>query len=200
MISKKIVSLLILMINSKIIQTSLMKIQMSPMILIINQTNNSHLETHKDVKEDVTKLLIKTENLIIKILIQMLMVHLMIDTMKTMRSMMLTMHATQKGMQDQMAAMSEDADAMGEAFDDSMNDDSFYLPPEVFDNPDFKRAMESFFSSLKTERTANKIYRTRDEARADVFDYIERFYNTTRRHSTIGYLSPVEFERRGALA
>lgn len=81
---EKIVSLLILMINSKIIQTSLMKIQMSPMILIINQTNNSHLETHKDVKEDVTKLLIKTENLVIKILIQMLMVHLMIDTMKTL--------------------------------------------------------------------------------------------------------------------
>ena len=66
----------------------------------------------------------------------------------------------------------------------------------VWDNA----AMESFFSSLKTERTANKIYRTRDEARSDVFDYIERFYNTTRRHSTIGYLSPVEFERRGALA
>ena len=43
----------------------------------------------------------------------------------------------------------------------------------VWDNA----AMESFFSSLKTERTANNIYRTRDEARADVFDYIERFYN-----------------------
>ena len=38
-------------------------------------------------------------------------------------------------------------------------------------------AMESFFSSLKTERTARKTYRTRDEARADVFDYIELFYN-----------------------
>ena len=37
--------------------------------------------------------------------------------------------------------------------------------------------MESFFSSLKTERTARKTYRTRDEAKADVFDYIERFYN-----------------------
>jgi hypothetical protein len=36
--------------------------------------------------------------------------------------------------------------------------------------------MESFFSSLKTERTACKTYRTRDEAKADVFDYIERFY------------------------
>jgi len=48
----------------------------------------------------------------------------------------------------------------------------------------------------KTERTEAKTYRTRDEARADVLDDIERFYNTTRRHSTIGYLSPVEFERR----
>ena len=43
----------------------------------------------------------------------------------------------------------------------------------VWDNA----AMESFFSSLKTERTARKVYRTRDQARADVFDYIERFYN-----------------------
>jgi putative transposase len=39
-----------------------------------------------------------------------------------------------------------------------------------------------------------KTYRTRDEVRADVFDYIERFYNPKRRHSTIGYLSPMEFE------
>jgi putative transposase len=62
----------------------------------------------------------------------------------------------------------------------------------VWDNA----AMDSFFSSLKTERTARKLYRTRDEARADVFDYIERFYNSKRRHSTIGYISPVEFERQ----
>lgn len=66
----------------------------------------------------------------------------------------------------------------------------------VWDNA----AMESFFSSLKTERIGRKIYRTRDAARADVFDYIERFYNTVRRHSTIGYLSPVEFEKRTGLA
>ena len=66
----------------------------------------------------------------------------------------------------------------------------------VWDNA----AMESFFSSLKTERTARKMYRTRDEARADVFDYIERFYNLKRRHSTIGYLSPMEFERKAGLA
>ena len=57
-------------------------------------------------------------------------------------------------------------------------------------------AMESFFSSLKTERTAAKTYRTRDQAKADVFDYIECFYNPRRRHSTLGYLSPMEFERQ----
>ena len=66
----------------------------------------------------------------------------------------------------------------------------------VWDNA----AMESFFSSLKTERTARKIYRTRDEAKADVFDYIERFYNPKRRHSTLGYLSPMEFEMQARLA
>jgi putative transposase len=66
----------------------------------------------------------------------------------------------------------------------------------VWDNA----AMESFFSSLKTERTARKLYRTRDDARADVFDYIERFYNPKRRHSTIGYMSPMEFERQAGLA
>ena len=66
----------------------------------------------------------------------------------------------------------------------------------VWDNA----AMESFFSSLKTERTGNKTCRTRDEARMDVFDYIERFYNSKRRHSTIGYLSPMEFERKAGFA
>ncbi|MCT7662066.1 MMPL/RND family transporter [Mycobacterium deserti] len=70
----------------------------------------------------------------------------MIDTMKTMRTMMLTMYATQKGMQDQMAAMQENSSAMGEAFDASMNDDSFYLPPEVFENEEFKKGMENFIS------------------------------------------------------
>ena len=65
----------------------------------------------------------------------------------------------------------------------------------VWDNA----AMESFFSSLKTERIARKVYRTRDEARADVFDYVERFYNTKRRHSTIGYLSPMEFEMKAGV-
>ena len=66
----------------------------------------------------------------------------------------------------------------------------------VWDNA----AMESFFSSLKTERTARTTYRTRVQAKADVFDYIERFYNPKRRHSTLGYLSPIEFERQAELA
>ena len=69
-----------------------------------------------------------------------------IETMKSMRTMMLTMHATQGGMQDQMAAMNENSTAMGDAFNDAMNDDSFYLPPEIFDNAEFKRGMDSFIS------------------------------------------------------
>ena len=55
-------------------------------------------------------------------------------------------------------------------------------------------------NAAKTERTGRKTYRTRDEARADVFDHIERFYNPKRRHSTIGYLSPMEFETKVGLA
>ena len=61
-------------------------------------------------------------------------------------------------------------------------------------------AMESFFSSLKTERIGKKIYRSRAQAKADVFDYIECFYNPTRRHSTLGYLSPIDFEREAGVA
>lgn len=59
--------------------------------------------------------------------------------------------------------------------------------------------MESFFSTMKTERPSRKNYSSRDEARADVFDYIERFYNHQRRHWTLGYVSPVELERVGSL-
>jgi putative transposase len=59
--------------------------------------------------------------------------------------------------------------------------------------------MESFFSTLKTERLSRKQYRTRDGLRADVFDYIERFYNPKRRHWTIGHISPVQLEMYSAL-
>jgi RND superfamily putative drug exporter len=70
----------------------------------------------------------------------------MIETMQTMRNMMLTMYQTQNGMQNQMDAAQQNATAMGQAFDASKNDDSFYLPPEVFDNPDFKRGLKMFVS------------------------------------------------------
>jgi len=54
--------------------------------------------------------------------------------------------------------------------------------------------VESFFGLLKRERVNRVRYRTRDEARADIFDYIECFYNRKRRHSYVGYLSPVDYE------
>lgn len=55
-------------------------------------------------------------------------------------------------------------------------------------------AAENFFSSLKIERIRGRVYQTRHQARADLFDYIERFYNPTPRHSTLGYLSPMQYE------
>jgi putative transposase len=58
--------------------------------------------------------------------------------------------------------------------------------------------VESFFASLKKDRVHRKTYPTRDTARADIFDYIEAFYNSRRRHSTLGQVSPQEFERRYA--
>ena len=70
----------------------------------------------------------------------------MIENMKTMRRMMLTMQSTFSGFQDQLQAMQANATALGKAFDASKNDDSFYLPPEVFDNPEFKRGMKMFIS------------------------------------------------------
>jgi transposase InsO family protein len=56
--------------------------------------------------------------------------------------------------------------------------------------------VESFFSTLKTERVHHRLYRSRDEARRDVFEYIEVFYNRVRLHSTLGYLSPAQFESK----
>jgi putative transposase len=57
---------------------------------------------------------------------------------------------------------------------------------------------ESFFSSLKKERIRKRIYKTRELARADVFDYIEVFYNRTRRHGHLGGVSPEAFEQASA--
>jgi putative transposase len=57
--------------------------------------------------------------------------------------------------------------------------------------------MESFFASLKKELTRGEIFGTRAEARASLFEYIEIFYNRVRRHSSLGYRSPHEYERAG---
>ena len=70
----------------------------------------------------------------------------MIETMKNMKNITLTMYQSQKGQQDQMKALQENSTAMGQAFDASKNDDSFYLPPEVFANPDFQRGLKMFVS------------------------------------------------------
>ena len=56
-------------------------------------------------------------------------------------------------------------------------------------------AVESFFASLKKELVHGEDYATRDQARASIFEYVEVFYNRVRRHSTLGYVSPAEYER-----
>ncbi len=68
---------------------------------------------------------------------------------------------------------------------------SLSRPANCLDNA----AMESFFSSLKNERTHHLRYATRAEACESLYDYIECFYNPKRMHSTLGYLSPMQFER-----
>ena len=68
----------------------------------------------------------------------------MIATMQSMRTMMLTMSSTMSGIFGQMDEMTGNSTAMGKAFDAAKNDDSFYLPPEVFNNSDFKRIMNVF--------------------------------------------------------
>ncbi|WP_052624712.1 MMPL/RND family transporter [Mycobacteroides abscessus] len=70
----------------------------------------------------------------------------MITTMKSMRAMMLTMHSTMSGIFSLIDQTAANASAMGKIYDGAQNDDSFYLPPEVFENEDFKRAMSLFFS------------------------------------------------------
>ena len=54
---------------------------------------------------------------------------------------------------------------------------------------------ESFFSNLKKERIKRKIYTTREEAKSEIFEYIEVFYNRIRRHSHLNQLSPMVFEQ-----
>ena len=64
------------------------------------------------------------------------------------------------------------------------------------DNCNDNAVAESFFSLLKTERIKRRIFKTRNEARAEIFNYIEFFYNPSRRHGNNDGVSPVEFERQ----
>jgi len=70
----------------------------------------------------------------------------MIATMENTRAMMLTMHSTMSGIFAQMEDSTDNATAMGKAFDAANNDDSFYLPPDVLENEDFKRILDIFMS------------------------------------------------------
>ena len=70
----------------------------------------------------------------------------MIENMHAMKTTMLTMYSTQKGLQDQQNEAQKNSNAMGKAFDASKNDDSFYLPPETFNNAEFKKGMKNFIS------------------------------------------------------
>ena len=72
---------------------------------------------------------------------------------------------------------------------------SMSRPGNCWDNA----VVESFFASLKTELIYRRRFQTRQEAQSAIFTYIEGFYNRRRRHSTLGYLSPAEFEQRTSL-
>ena len=70
----------------------------------------------------------------------------LISTLKTVRGLTMTLTSSFSSLTDQMDAFSKNATAMGQAFDAAKNDDSFYLPPEAFDNPDFQRGLKMFLS------------------------------------------------------
>jgi putative transposase len=67
-------------------------------------------------------------------------------------------------------------------------------PGNCWDNA----VVESFFASLETELVYRRQFQSWQEAQTAIFAYIEGFYNRRRRHSTLGYLSPMEFEQRAA--
>jgi putative drug exporter of the RND superfamily len=92
---------------------------------------------------DLMKDLDKMDELLPQLLQQL---PLMIANMESIRSLLLTMHSSMAGSFGEMDKSNEDANAMGQAFDAAKNDDSFYLPPEIFQNPDFQHAMNSFLS------------------------------------------------------
>ena len=87
-------------------------------------------------------------------------------------------HQYQRGLQE--SAMICSMSAKGECYDNAV--------------------VESFFGSLKTELIYLTRFKTRNEARSAIFDYIEIFYNRQRLHSTLGFLSPVDYEARRLVA
>jgi len=72
---------------------------------------------------------------------------------------------------------------------------SMSRPGNYWDNA----VAESFFATLKSELVYLRRFQTRQEVKTEIFEYLEGFYNRQRRHSTLGYLSPVEFEERTGL-
>lgn len=86
--------------------------------------------------------------------------------------------------------------AFGKLLKGNSIDGSMSRKGDCWDNA----VVESFFGSLKSERVHWRSYQTRDEARANIIDYITMFYNCRRLHSYLGYMSPDEFERNGLMA
>ena len=83
-----------------------------------------------------------------------------------------------------------------DAFNRWCKENNFVTSMSRRDNCYDNAAMESFFSSLKKEKTRGRTYNTREELKAEIFDYIEVFYNKVCRHSYLNYLSPVQFEQQ----
>ena len=81
-----------------------------------------------------------------------------------------------------------------EAFQDLLDDNRIICSMSRKGNCWDNACMESFFGSLKTEWLVDKKYKTRADARNDIFKYIEMFYNRKRRHAGLGYLSPASYE------
>ena len=115
-----------------------------------------------DVIDGVDQVTVKMRDLVVNLdqldaLMPQLMAQFppMIETMESTRTMMLTMHSTMSGMFAQMEEGGENATAMGKAFDAAKNDDSFYIPPDIFKNKDFKKVMEVFLSTTGKRRACS---------------------------------------------
>lgn len=82
--------------------------------------------------------------------------------------------------------------AFGKTLTDAGMLESIGRRGDAFDNA----VAESFFATLETELFDRRTFKTRDQARLELFEFIEGFYNPLRRHSALGYISPARFEER----